>query len=178
MELTAPQELVHVPTPAPEATDALPVIAAVSPAEALALALSPQQRTAIQMLTSGKTAIDSALAAGVTRRTLHRWLNHDANFKAAYNAWQHDAIATTRGQVLALSGLAVDTVRRALIKGDAKTALAILDSTGALDRPEPGSTDPDEVNAREAIARKQAETDLFMDELNAGFPSGKSRGKR
>jgi hypothetical protein len=150
--------------------DALPAVASVSPAEALALSLSPPQRTAIQLLTSGRTVIDSALAAGVSRRTLYRWLKEDANFQAAYNAWQHDAIATARGKVLALTDAAIDAVRRALVKGDAKTALVILKSTGVLDRPEPGSTDPEEVKAREGIARQRAQTNLFIDGLAAKFP--------
>jgi hypothetical protein len=145
-------------------------MASVSPAEAMDLSLTPPQRTAIQMLTSGKTAIDSALAAGVSRRTLYRWLKTDVNFQAAYNAWQHDAIATARGKVLALTDAAIDAVRRALVKGDAKTALVILKSTGILDRPEPGSTDPEEVQARQAIAGERAEANLFFDKLEANFP--------
>jgi len=152
--------------------DAPAAFASVSPAEALALSLSPPQRTAIQMLTSGKTAIDSAVAAGVSRRTLYRWLNTDANFKAAYNAWQHDAIATARGKVLALTDVAIDAVRRAMAKGDAKTALVILKSTGILDRPDPGSTDPEEVKAREAIARERTEP---TSSSTSSAPSSRSR---
>ncbi len=165
-----PQQLFPVPLP-----PLLPTVASVSSAEAISLALPPPQRAAIEMLTSGHSMIESATAAGVNRTTLYRWLKNDPNFKAAYNAWQHDALATARGKVLALTDAAVDAVRRALTKGDAKTALVILKSTGILDRPEPGSTDPDEIKTREAIERKQSDTDLFFDELQAGFPSGRRR---
>ena len=78
--------------------------------------LSPPQRTAIQLLTSGKTVVDSALAAGVSRATLYRWLKDDPNFQAAHNAWQHDAIATARSKLLALTDAAIETVRCALLK--------------------------------------------------------------
>ena len=94
----------------------------------------------------------------------------DPQFQAAYNAWQHDAIATGRGKLLALTDAALEAVRRALDNGDAKIGLVVLKSTGILDRPEPGSTDPEEVQARQAIARERGETNLFMDKLAAGFP--------
>src|SRR5207244_3791667 len=81
--------------------------AAVSAAEARALALSPAQRTAIEKLTSGHTLVDSALAAGVNRTTLYRWLKNDATFLAAYNAWQQDAVATARGRMLGITDVAV-----------------------------------------------------------------------
>src|SRR5947209_6027615 len=83
-----------------------------------AAALSPAQRTAIERLTSGYTMVDSALAAGVGRATLYRWLKSDPEFLAAYNAWQQDAVATARGRLLALTDSAVSAVGKAMGKGD------------------------------------------------------------
>jgi hypothetical protein len=130
--------------------------AAVSAAEALALALSPPQRKAIELLTSGHTLVDSAKAAGVGRTTLYRWLHGDATFMAAFNTWQQDALATARGRLLALSDLAVATVGKAMSHGDAKTAVAVLKSLGVMDRPTPGPTDADELRrVQDLEARKQ-----------------------
>src|SRR2546421_677969 len=82
--------------------------------EAGAVELSQPQRTAIEMLTSGHTAIDSAMKAGVRRMTLYRWLKSDATFQAAYNAWRRDALATARGRMLALTDVAVTAVGKAM----------------------------------------------------------------
>src|SRR5260221_559194 len=88
--------------------------AAVSAAEARALALSPAQRTAIEKLTCGHTLVDSATAAGVNRTTLYRWLKSDAQFQAAYNAWQQDALATARARMLGLTDVALTSLGKAM----------------------------------------------------------------
>ena len=138
----------------------------------MSLALSPPQRKAIELLTSGRTVIDAAQAAGVNRATLYRWLSGDAAFVAAYNAWQKDVLATTRGRLLALTDLAVTTVTKAMTHGDAKTAMKILKSMGALDTPTPGATDPEEIERQQNLdwkkqktAARKEENSAFMDEL-------------
>jgi hypothetical protein len=142
--------------------------AAVSAAEALSLALTPGQRKAIEMLTSGHTLVDSATAAGVGRTTLYRWLKGDAKFLAAYNAWQQDALATARGRLLAMSDLAVTTVGKAMNAGDSKTALAVLKSLGVMDRVQPGPTDPEEVVREQALERQVKEFEEKKKKLAMG----------
>jgi hypothetical protein len=158
------------PDPA-ERTESPDVMAAVSAAEALTLALSPPQQTAIQLLTSGHTLVASATAAGVNRVTLYRWLKRDPAFVAAYNAWQKDVIDTARGRILALSGLAVTTVARAMSTGNAKVAVEILKSMGILDRAEPGSTDATEVERKQKLEDLQAKTKLRKAESRAEMES-------
>jgi hypothetical protein len=121
------------------------------------LALTPGQRKAIEMLTSGHTLVDSATAAGVGRTTLYRWLKGDAKFLAVYNSWQQDALATARGRLLAMSDLAVTTIGKAMSAGDAKTALAVLKALGVMERVQPGATDPDEVTRQQEMERKTRE---------------------
>jgi hypothetical protein len=147
--------------------------APITLAEATTLSLSPPQRTAIKLLTSGHTLVDAATAAGVSRMTLYRWLKGDAAFSAAFNAWQKDVLDTARGRILALSDLAVTTVARSMSRGDAKTALKILQSVGALDRPKPGSTDPEEIERQQRLewkksktAARKAESDALLDDLS------------
>ena len=159
-------------TAAPVARSEGEGFAAVSAAEARVLALSGPQRTAIELLTSGHTLVAAATAAGVSRMTLYRWLQGDANFLAAFNAWQQDVLDTARGRVLALSDLAVNTIAKSMSGGDAKTALKVLQSMGVLERAKPGSTDPAEIKrlqdleARRAkTAAKKAEGEVYLAEL-------------
>jgi hypothetical protein len=151
---------------------------ALSPAEALALALSPEQHTAIEKMLSGHTLAASATAAGVTRMTLYRWLHHDSKFQAAYSAWQLDAITGARTKLLAMTDTAVNTVGRA-VKNDAKLAMAVLKAVGVLDRPRPGSTDPEEVEKLMEIARLQKQNKVdeeyfFAKHLHGPVPGGDS----
>jgi hypothetical protein len=141
--------------------------AAVSQAEALMLSLSPPQRTAIELLTSGKTLATAATAAGVSRMTLYRWLKADAAFSAAYNAWQKDILDTARARLLALSDLAVTTVAKSMALGNAQVAMKVLQSIGAMDHPEPGSTDPDEILRMQKLERLRAQTALRKAESRA-----------
>ena len=135
-----------------------------SAGEATVLQLSPAQYKAIEQLTAGQTVVASAAAAGVTRLTLYRWLKNDPAFQAAYNAWQHDAIATARGRLLAMTESAVTTVSQAVSAGDAKTALTILKSLGLLGVPTPGSTDPSEVERKQRLENRKAEGKRFLEE--------------
>ena len=160
------------PSPLPDVADApdpLPAIpfAAVSPAEALAMPLTPAQRTAIARLTAGHTLLDAATAAGVNRTTVYRWLKHDPAFLAAYNAWQADAIATARGRLLALTDAAVTTVHRSLQRGDGRLALKLLERLGIADRPTPGPTDPEDVKREQAVEQKNRESTLVAKENEA-----------
>ena len=121
------------------------------------MGLTPAQRTAIERLTTGHTLIASATAAGVSRVTLYRWLKHDLTFLAAYNAWQHDAIATARGRLLALTDTAVTTVQNAIVKGDGRLAMNLLIRLGIADRPTPGSTEVADLEAEESLSRRRQE---------------------
>jgi hypothetical protein len=140
-------------------TAALPVVAEVTLAEAKAMSLTEPQRTAIIKLTSGETRSAAAIAAGVTRTTLYRWLNHDPAFQAAYNAWQKDLVTTAQGQLLAASQEAIGVVVGSIRKGNANLAWKLLQSLGLTKAVTPGSTDV------RALQRK-AELDVKRQELS------------
>jgi hypothetical protein len=165
LEQAAPPVAEEKPFTAPEP------VASVSDAEAMTLALTPPQRTAIILLTSGHTLVASATAAGVNRTTLYRWLKGDSAFLAAFNAWQKDVIDTARGRILALSDLAVNTVAKAMTKGDASTAMKVLGAIGALDRVAPGSTDPDEIKRVQKLEKMKSQTALRKAEARAEMES-------
>jgi len=44
--------------------------------------LTPQQETAVDLLVSGKTVTDTAMAVEVTRQTVSEWLHHPPGFQA------------------------------------------------------------------------------------------------
>jgi len=147
-------------------------VAVVTPAEATALMLSKPQRTAIIQLTSGSTRSAAAIAAGVTRATLYKWLNHDPAFQAAFNAWQKDLITTTQGQLLAASQEAVAVVLSAIRRGDARLAWKLLQSQGLIAPPNPGPTDVRELQLRQELDRKKKDVaerkevnDLLHDDM-------------
>jgi len=146
--------------------------AVVTPAEAAAMQLTPPQRTAIIRLTSGATRAEAALAAGVTRTTLYRWLNHDPNFKAAFNAWHKDLVTTAQGQLLAASQDAIACVLTAIRRGDSRLAWKLLENLGLTNPGKPGSTDVGHLQRQAQLDEKRAEiaerkeiNDVIMDDM-------------
>ena len=131
------------------------------------VALTPQQRTAVEWLTAGESAADAALAAGVSRATVYRWMKTDPNFEAAYNAWQADVTATVKAQLLAAAGVAVKAVVRSMAGGDAKTAMALLKQLGMIAPPKPGYVEPEKVARAQRAERERAEMQLFTEEETA-----------
>jgi hypothetical protein len=147
----------------PEAAAELPVLRSQS-------SLSFSQCRALESLLSGHSMSAAAKGAGVARATLYRWLNEDADFRAAHNAWQKDTVAAARSSILALTEPAIRAVAAALEAGDGKMGLALLKSLGMLTPPAPGSTDVADVRKEQEIEKKRKETDLFIAEMEAGFP--------
>ena len=131
--------------------------------------LSPEQRTAIEWLTAGESPTSAAVAAGVGRTTVYRWMKEDPNFQAAYNAWQADVTATVKAQILAAATVAVQAVVGSMAKGDAKTGLALLKQLGMIAPPKPGPVEPDKVARTQRAARERAQMQLIADEESAAF---------
>jgi hypothetical protein len=61
-------------------------------------------------------------------------------------------------------------VAAALEAGDGKMGLALLRSLGMLTPPAPGSSEVADVRKEQKIEKKRKETDLFIADLEAGFP--------
>jgi hypothetical protein len=139
-----------------EEVDTTKSIFTLSLVEAQALELSTSQRIAIRMMLSGESLAMSASAAGVTRMTLYRWLNYDAQFQAAYNAWQHDAIVGAQTKLLALADRAVNTVAGA-VQNNPQLAFQLLKSLGMTNVRAPGSTDPEEIQQEIEIERREGD---------------------
>jgi hypothetical protein len=131
--------------------------AAVREAEAKMLELPAAQRIAIERLTSGSTAVDAALAAGVGRTTLYRWMKTDAAFIAAHNTWKRDLLGTSEGRALALVDTALTAVGQDMRRGNGKLAMRYLEKMGIIGKPEVGETDVEEVKRRQEVEERAAE---------------------
>jgi hypothetical protein len=169
-------EVIEIPSREKEIDGEVAVVAVVSEEEGKALSLSPKQCVAIRELTSGRNQLKAAIAAGVDRSTLNRWINHDPAFKAAFNAWQADVLSTAKGQMVATTKDAMETVIKAIRGGDAKLAWKLLESVGLTGPVTPGPTDVEELKRLEELERRKKELEkqkerkrLADDELLNGW---------
>lgn len=80
-------------------------------------ALSAKQGKAIAALLSSKTVLGAAELAGVSARTLTRWLADD-DFKAALLEAESEAIDAATRRLIGLQSAAIDTLQETL--GDRK----------------------------------------------------------
>ena len=94
--------------------------------------LSTPQQLALTALAEGKAYVEAAARAGVSRTTLWSWLKTNANFAAAYEAWQQELRESARARLLKLVDDAATLVTQAIEAGDAKVALRILRDLGVL----------------------------------------------
>ena len=153
---TAPTELLE------PLTAATPVDFERMDAETAAKAVagvSPSQLIALECLLAGQNMIDSAMAAGVDRSTLRRWLKSDFNFQAAVNRGRRDLQENFMHRLERLNVDAATCVGRAVHEGDVKTALEVLKRLGALAKTTVGSDDPAVLQSEtESHARRHAHT--------------------
>ncbi|HEY2584154.1 MAG TPA: hypothetical protein VGI81_00145 [Tepidisphaeraceae bacterium] len=153
-------------TPTTRASEPAPQAAAQPPAETAPPVKRPRsglsaiQELALEHLTAGVSIADTARAARVDRRTLHRWIRDDARFAAAYNAWRQEVIDSGRARVLAMANRALNTMNAAIEKGDARVAVQVAKATGAMDAPKPGSADAAMVRRQRKLDDEQHQIEL------------------
>jgi transposase-like protein len=85
--------------------------------EELARGLGATQRAVLELLRSGETVSGTAKSAGVSRRTIHRWIRSDAAFGAAYNEWHEEVEEGCRSRLAMLAHEATMALEKALKKG-------------------------------------------------------------
>ncbi|MDB5293677.1 MAG: hypothetical protein JWL69_4918 [Phycisphaerales bacterium] len=90
------------------------------------------QQIAFQALSEGKSVTCAAARANVHRRTVHRWMRDDEDFKAALEACRVGTMDLVRRQLLATAPRAAEKIAEATEKGDGKFALALLKALGAF----------------------------------------------
>ena len=131
--------------------------------------LSSRQLAALQAIASGKSLAAAAESSGVPRRTIYNWLSTDPHFRAAYNAWKRELMEFGRGRLLKMTESALDAVRSALEKGDARLAITLLKNIGMLAPETPGVTDPELVKAEMTLDRRRDRIEVAGQEKEANF---------
>jgi hypothetical protein len=120
--------------------------------------LSEPQRTAVDLIVSGKTLQDTADAIAVTRQTVSVWLNHHPGFQAALNKRRQELWADLVDGLRALAPKALAVLARALDGEEPlPAAVHVLKACwlyGGVQAPS-GPTDPEPI----ALAMKLAEDD-------------------
>jgi hypothetical protein len=121
--------------------------------------LSPGQLLALAAIMAGESLTEAAAAAGVDRRTIYRWLNEDADFRAAYNRGRRELRREVENHLLRVARMAVETVQRAVTDGNVIASLAVLRGTGLLSGAAPaiGSEDADELREQDRRDRERAD---------------------
>jgi DNA-binding phage protein len=124
--------------------------------------LSQSQMQVLQAIMAGKSISAAAASAGVSRSSVYRWQNDDANYIAALNAWKQQTEDSVRHRLLAMADRAVIAINNALLTCDARVGFALLKGMGLLAPPQKSSADPAIVAKqlqlkREKIACHQAE---------------------
>lgn len=86
--------------------------------------LNARQHRAIKALLVSKNTTEAALTANVAERTLYRWLS-DPEFKAELSQAEGNIIDETGRRLIALCGLAIETLENILSKENASDTLKL-----------------------------------------------------
>jgi transposase-like protein len=108
-------------------------LVALTSAEGGAIAkLEPEQQRALRYLVEGSSVAETARSMGVARSTIHRWIKNDATFRAAYEEWQEEALASVRSRLLALTDRATDSIEQSVKAGNSAVSMQVLKSLGCF----------------------------------------------
>ena len=100
--------------------------------------LSPQQLTAVDLLSTGETISQTAKHLGVTRQTVSQWFNHDSAFQLRLEARRMELWKAYVEQLRNLVPKAIAALERELSgKNAIKAAAQILQAAGLHNAPAP-----------------------------------------
>jgi hypothetical protein len=139
------------------------------PARAGRPVLPEAQEIALLQLATGSSIAKAAEAARVDRRTVHRWIRSNPHFAAAYNEWRREMLDSGRTRLVAMTNLALDTVKSAMLQGDARVAFQVAKATGVMDIPKPGLTEPGRLYRRKRLRDVKWQEELAKAELHEAF---------
>jgi len=132
--------------------------------EKLAEALSAEQQAALAALCKGEPIKQAAESAGVNRGTLYRWIKSDAQFRAAYNAWQQEHRESCRAGLLKCAEEAVARISRA-VSVDQKLAFQVVKELELFKKVQMPNTDPELVQLEIEVEQLEAEETLGRRQL-------------
>jgi hypothetical protein len=102
--------------------------------------LTPVQARAFESLSAGGTVASAAVAAGVTRRTIHNWMQPAHEFRQSFDRWKESMSENARTRLLILGHQAMTTIATAIKQGDVHAALTVVKGMGLLAAPPVGDT--------------------------------------
>ncbi len=115
--------------------------------------LTPQESAAIAALLVSRTVQDAAAAAGISERTLRRWLTSREHFRTALRREQRATMAAVTARLQQVALKAVDTLEDVMEDGEASHASKVTAARALLELAQE-RIDMDEVAQRlEAIER-------------------------
>jgi len=112
--------------------------------------LSPVQVQVVAELAQGRSVSAAARQAGVHRSTIHHWLRHTSEFKAAVQSARREYSELISDQLRELASSALDTLRKLLDDPDTPAIIRMRTALAILERPHspdsdwrlPGAGDP------------------------------------
>jgi hypothetical protein len=88
--------------------------------------LSTPQEQALEWLISGGSVAEAAEVVGVTRQTISRWLHHDPDFRAVYDAWKIESSQLLEGRLIAAGESAMDNILNAVRSHDVRASQFVI----------------------------------------------------
>jgi hypothetical protein len=146
--------------------------------------LDVRQCNALQILMNGGRITSAAVAADVSRQTIHSWMGAGHPFRVALDLWKKDVAQCARTRLVMMTDLATSNVAVALKRGDTQTAMRLLEKLGVLAPPPVGPTEQevrrDKEHAKARMEKAKADTTadglaevgLWKDEFEDGFSGG------
>jgi uncharacterized protein YecA (UPF0149 family) len=140
--------------------------------------LSPVQAEVAAALARGETVTAAAAAAGVHRTTVHHWLRHEPEFKAAVLAARREYVETLNDELRELTARALETLRKLLDDPTTapalqlKAALAILQRSQSWNLPESPEPGPDAADGHPVEPEKTPSAPAKPVSRNAPCPCG------
>jgi hypothetical protein len=131
----------------------------------LAKELTPKQRIVLQALSEGCGPPEAARRAKVDPSTVNRWLNHNARFIAAHNAWITETIKAGRAAVVSLIPLAATAVREAIETGNGWLALQLLRDAKLTTPPDAAAITPKAARQQLKVEKQKRDAELVQKEL-------------
>lgn len=113
--------------------------------------VAPRKELVIYALIAGQTASEAARTAGVSRRTIQRWLKDDFDFQAALNSCRRELRDALESRLTMLTELATACLEQAVAHGNANIALQLLKGLGRLTASPIGSEEPDQLRAEAQV---------------------------
>ena len=127
--------------------------------------LSIEQEKALACLIKGEAIKAAALAAGVNRGTVYRWIKADALFRSAFVTWQQEQRESCRAALYKAAETAVARVAT-MVDYNEKLALALCKELGFLSRTDNVCTDLEMVQKEIAAEELEMEGALELRKLN------------